>query len=452
MGRQRGPDVTGVLLQRGPRHRRPAAVTFTASNAIIANPGRGFFQYSETHYQSDGSGYSPLNATTLASARTTQARTIVFRYFVMEKFLTADTLDPAWLALVAADLAAVRAAGCKAVIRFAYSTSGSVSSPPYSADPPVARVLSHIAQLAATLNAAADVILAVQAGFVGMWGEWYYSDNFGDLGSVTTQQKNDRIAVLSALLTALNPSIFVQVRYVGVRRWAATAGLDITRIGVHNDALGSPFGNFGTFTTFTDIDEAATRAYLAGLTGVPVGGESAGVSSPGTDYASVAPDLAAHHWAYLNPDYHPDVLSGWGSTNRDEVDRRLGYRLRLTTATVPTSAPAGAPVAVSFTLANDGWSTVLDQRPSHLVFVDGATTVTRALTTLDLRTVAPGATTTVTDSVTAPTAGTWAMHLRFPDPAAGLAATAAYAIQLANTGLWDSATGRNTLGRTLVVT
>lgn len=194
-----------------------STLNYTASTAVIPNPARGFFQYTETHYQNDSTGFVPLNAATLAAERTSAGRALVFRYYVMEKFLGVDALDTGWLDLLAADFAAVRAAGCKAVLRFTYSTSGDMS-PPYGADPPAARVLGHIAQLADTLNAAADVIEAVEAGFVGMWGEWYYTDNFGDVGTVTVQQGNDRLRIVAAMLDLLDPRVFVLVRYPGVKQ------------------------------------------------------------------------------------------------------------------------------------------------------------------------------------------------------------------------------------------
>lgn len=194
-------------------------MSFAGSDEAFANPERGFFQYTETHYDDTGAGHVPLNASELSAARTTLARSYVFRYAVMEKFLSQDELDGAWLDLLADDLDAVRTAGCKIMPRFAYSTSGDTTAP-YGADPPVARVLGHIAQIAPVLNAAADVVDAVQAGFIGMWGEWYYSDNFGDLGSATVTEYNDRLRVVSALLDQLDPSITVLLRYPGLKaRW-----------------------------------------------------------------------------------------------------------------------------------------------------------------------------------------------------------------------------------------
>lgn len=198
-----------------------ATVEYAASTAIIANPERGLFQYSETHYQSDGSGYTALSANSLAASRSSDGRSLVYRYFVMEKYLTVDTLDSAWLDLVTADLTAVRAAGCKIIPRFVYSTSGDIDAPPYSADPPVARVLGHITQLSPILKANADVIDSIEAGFIGMWGEWYYSDNFGDLGTINATDYHNRWRVLSALLDATDPSTYVLVRYPGLKeRWA----------------------------------------------------------------------------------------------------------------------------------------------------------------------------------------------------------------------------------------
>ena len=110
----------------------------------------------------------------------------------------------------------------RVVLRFSYTISpntscGSSACPPY-VDAPKSRVLSHIEDLAPYLQANEDVILAVQNGFIGVWGEQYYTDYFGDAssqgaGKLTNQNWQDRIDVLSALLDAVPESRMVQVRY-----------------------------------------------------------------------------------------------------------------------------------------------------------------------------------------------------------------------------------------------
>lgn len=210
--------VTATLSAAATRWASVATSTVALTEdttATLANPERGFFQYTETHYDVAGAGYVALSSATLASARASAGQSVVFRYFVMEKYLSVDTLDTAWLNLVAADFDAIRTAGCKAVVRFAYSTSGDMVAP-YGDAPTIGRLAGHIRQLRATLNAAADVILAVEAGFIGMWGEWYYTDSYGDQGALTEAQWVDRKTVLAELL-ATDARIPVLVRYPGIK-------------------------------------------------------------------------------------------------------------------------------------------------------------------------------------------------------------------------------------------
>ena len=66
--------------------------------------------------------------------------------------------------------------------------------------PPKSVILGHIDQLSPILGRNADVILAVQHGLIGTWGGGYYTDHFGDQGSVNAQQQQDRQGVYDALV------------------------------------------------------------------------------------------------------------------------------------------------------------------------------------------------------------------------------------------------------------
>ena len=123
-----------------------------------------------------------------------------------------------------ADFDQARAAGVKLIPRFAYTITAhqgacpeSGDCPPYG-DAPKAIVLQHIAQLAPLLQKNADVIACVQLGFIGTWGENYYTDYFGDAssngaGQLLDSNWRDRIDVLKAMLNALPADRMVQVRY-----------------------------------------------------------------------------------------------------------------------------------------------------------------------------------------------------------------------------------------------
>ncbi|MEB0288880.1 DUF4874 domain-containing protein, partial [Cryobacterium sp. 10S3] len=65
----------------------------------------------------------------------------------------------------------------------------------------------------------ADVIACVQLGFIGTWGEQYYSDFFGDAspnaaqGKLLDQNWKDRIEVIKAMLDAVPADRMIQLRY-----------------------------------------------------------------------------------------------------------------------------------------------------------------------------------------------------------------------------------------------
>lgn len=428
----------------------PAAGTITHHYAgttdLVANPDRGMYHYTETHYRSDGSGYTPLDVNQLQRWRTNEGVTMVYRVFYLEAFTTRDQLDATYLQAVRTDLASARAAGVRLVVRFAYSDSTSADASP-------ARVLGHIQQLAPVLNASADVISVLQAGFIGRWGEWYYSDSFASNHDQPWQLSaadwTARGSVLQTLLSSTSPDIKVQVRYPAIaQRLLASSPVAVrNRVGIHDDCFLASDDDYGTFSSVSD------RAWLAEQTRTsPMGGETCAVNAPRSQWASAGTELSTYHWSFLNADYHPDVLGSWGAEGRAEAARRLGYRLRLDSLTLPEKVNPGGTTALTLTLTNEGYAAPLRPRPARLILASPAGTHTVTLP-LDVRTLAPGQHTNVTMSLTAPSLeGTYALYLVLPDASSRLAADPAYAVRLANADTWNGSTGWNDLHQTLTVT
>lgn len=435
-----------------------ATVTYPASTVIIPNPERGWYYFAEeAHYLANNTGFVQLTQAELTTARTTNAYSLVFKYYVIEKYRAQDTIDQAYLDLLATDFNRIRAAGCKAIIIFSYNNN-EPTGPPYNAEPAPARVFSHFDQLAPTLNAHADVIDSLQVGFIGVWGEWYYSDNFGDEGVLTTAQWNDRKTLLRKQYDQLDPRIFLQIRYTGVHhRWfTEDTTRNPARAGFYNAAFGASDNDMGTWGEYTTQSLSAMQAYMESTTalGVPMALESNENNPPRSTWdGGLAADLARYHGSAWNPQGWAGntVIADLTQAQRDEAARRLGYRLRLTTATLPATAPVNATLPITLTITNDGFARTYRQRPVQIVMVNGAATVTRTLA-YDIRNVLPGQTVTISENITGPpSTGSWALHLVLPDPSASIAARPEYAIQLANTGVWDATTGRNSLLQTLTV-
>ncbi|WBQ08182.1 DUF4832 domain-containing protein [Kribbella sp. CA-293567] len=439
--------------------------TYTASDAVIANPERGFYHHTETHYRADGTGYTPLDRTTLTNYRTSENITQILRVFYLEKFAGQDKLDRAYLDQVRADFRTIRASGVKAIVRFAYALPGAGWPPPTPyGDAPVARVLKHIDQLKPILRENADVIEVMQQGFIGLWGEGYYTDHFSDPADpsiVTDQNWADRKAVTDALLRALPRDRMIQVRtpYMKQRTYGvptgAAGGLDAAqayngsvpaRIGHHNDCFLASPDDFGTYLSNPiqlDKDFVAQESkYL------PQGGETCAVNSPRSDWPEASAEMAEQHWSYLNTDYNKDVLGSWGD-NITTAQKQLGYRFTLTRGTFTKNTRPRGDVSISLDLRNDGWAAPYNPRQVQLIFQGDRRSYVVPLKT-DPRHWAPGTTTTLKQKVRGPAVpGKYKLLLKIADPR--LASRPEYSGQLANQGTWQPTTGTNDLGHTVTV-
>lgn len=72
-------------------------------------------------------------------------------------------------------------------------------------------ILSHIQQLNPIFEKNSDVICVVNAGFIGTWGEWYYTSQ-DDFGKPSSPNYENRREVIEALLKALPTSRMIQLR------------------------------------------------------------------------------------------------------------------------------------------------------------------------------------------------------------------------------------------------
>src|SRR5688572_22780295 len=152
--------------------------TFTVSDEDFANPERGFYLHTETR----ASAPSGLPAN-LASFRLvgrsdpnntyTTKLSLVLRVIYLDTFIDAP-ISTNFLNSIQTDFEFLRAQGFKAIVRFAYNQD---TTRPFN-EPSKARILEHIGQLGPLLRRNRDVIAVLQHGFIGAWGEGYYTDIF----------------------------------------------------------------------------------------------------------------------------------------------------------------------------------------------------------------------------------------------------------------------------------
>jgi len=477
-------------------------VNYVASAADFANPERGFYRYSETR----AGNYTTLDVNTLKGYRTEHSisnanyrvnSTLVFRYFVLEGFNN-QPLSAALLRNMQTDFDNARQAGVKFIPRFVYNTTASAGScaegficPPYG-DAPKAIVLNHIEQLKPLLVQNADVIACIQMGFIGTWGENYYTDYFGDPSSNQSVQKlldnnwQDRFEVLQALLNALPKDRMVQVRYpqfkqrfvygvnAGITSAALTAAeafteTDKARVAFHNDCfLSGPndigtyedYGNSSTNRSSDDNVVTALRNYKKQDSKyVAIGGETCMDSySPQNDCENAGraqTEMKEMHYSFLNANYNNEVNNDWQTGGcMAAIKNNLGYRFVLKNASFPAKAKAGATNKVTINLDNVGYASPFNPRPVQLVLRNSNTGVVKifAITT-DVRKWFSGSI-ALEESFTLPadiTAGEYDLLLNLPDNYASISSRSEYSIRLANADMWEETTGYNKLNYKLVV-
>lgn len=417
-------------------------ISFTEIFDIIPNPERGF--YFVKNFKSAKADL--LTASTIESNRL-KNRTICYLGFYPKQYMDGDISED-FLQMVRANMQVLRENGAKCIMRFAYSDSE--NEKPWDATPEV--VQKHIKNIKPILQEYGDVIMCLQAGFVGVWGEWYYTENFV-FNPETPEDHALRKEVIDAMLDALPADRSVGLRTPMFKRnmyatgyrdtlTLATAydGSPKARISGFNDCFGASSTDQGTFGS------SATREYWKRDTRYTLmGGETCAVSSFCECEVSLK-DMEDYHWTYLNIEYNRNVHNVWKDGGCwDEVERRLGYRLSLTDA-YHSDFAAGQDVTVAVQIKNSGFAAPMNGRGFEFVLVDGNGKKTvYGFEDIDPRYWFANRTINVEKviSIPADASGKCTLYLNLPDPKPTLHDNPRFSIRLANENVWDETTGYN---------
>ncbi len=481
-------------------HAQGETIKYKESKEDFPNPERGFYIPAETH----ASHFVPLEASHLrtlcagpqkhGSASYEIYATVLLRGYVLDLFRDGP-LSQEFLNGVDQDLAAIRDAGLKVILRFSYinkTHSGDCPDkekicPPYG-DASKAVVLGHIGQLKPLFEKYVAVIVLVQEGFIGVWGENFYTDHFGDAsgngpGRIMDESWKDRNEVLNALLEALPKDRMVQVRTPQIKQkyvYGPGAGVNAgplsareafsfshkSRIGFHNDCFLSSPDDYGTFYDYGSTNSpkkeanAELRKYLEEDSRyTPVGGETCDDAySPQNDCAPAGhaeEEMAAMHYSFLNTAYNNNVNNDWDSAGcMNSIRKKLGYRFVLREAYFPEHAVAGHMFAFNIHLENVGYASPFNPRPAILILRNLETGKEYPIKCrADIRTWFSGGF-DWREMLNLPanmTAGKYSLYLNFPDKFLTLTKRPEYSIRLANEDCWEESTGYNRLNCIMTV-
>ena len=356
----------------------------------------------------------------------------------------------------AARLAAFAGSGSRLIVRFIYNFG-----PTGAADAPLSIILGHLDQVAPVLLQNQDLLFALEAGFIGTWGEWHDSTNGNDTAAAQKSLLDKELAYFGGAFPTL-------VRYPGDLMQYAGNATPPANLGLHDDYYASDGDDGGTWNP---CDNGAGYC-LSGVTATELQSYAAAVATTtlfagefGAVDATLQSCAALDAYSYA---YHPQSIAmpPYPATITSELQNegcaaafynRVGTRIELQAVAIAGTPTAGGTLELALTLANTGYGRVIRARPATLVFLAHGAAVAAiplSLAALDLRTLAstsPPTAHTFVFSVTLPASipqGVVSVALALPDPAPSLTKLPAYALPLDSVAadgspVFDAATGNN---------
>lgn len=320
-----------------------------------------------------------------------------------------------------------------AIIRFCYNVQGlEDSSGRYlENEPKLSWIKKHIATLGAAIAPYSDVIIGVESGMVGPWGEQHSTQ----LGSADKSNAGTYYAIVEEWLNALPEEIGVTVRRpkyfcywanskYGLKlneerlgSFSAEKYPEAQRVGVYNDGYLGSETDWGTFT-----DRRIETAFIGRQAEKTLyGGEViADKDTGGMGYYNNVDYLEQEafitHTSYLNISWNYErVISQWERTKYDGDDslyrgrtsdftfvkNRLGYRLVLQSASLPGYIKTGNELSLSLQIQNKGFASLMRAPVCSIVF-QSDTASESVPCSLDLLSVRSQQSKTLSASVTVP--------------------------------------------------
>lgn len=340
--------AAGILRYRYQRMKsETVCLTWEETSRKVVNPARGF--YMQLYH----------NAPTGWMKKMVQnERPLAMITMDLQKY-TQKKIPESELVLLRGLLSEARANGVMVFFRGSYKQKDSME------EPSLEQIHEHIGQLSELLNSYSDVVLMVQAGMIGLWGEWHASDYLKDETAVVSEAGK----VVQWWLEKLKPEILVNLRRPSYIRLMEDAGMDGARLGFHNDGL---LGSGNDLGTYPDREEDL-KWCEENINGRFNGGEMPYLCDH-TEPSNAVKEFGQLSLSYLNVFYNTEVLEDWktreyfGENAYDYIERHLGYRYYVKSVQTPKYLmEKGEKYRIRIELGNTGFSSIVSRFRPWLV-------------------------------------------------------------------------------------
>ena len=275
--------------------------------------------------------------------------------------------------------------GATIALRFRYDANGKINPEPKT----FAQVLNHISQIknSGLLEEYKDILMFVESGFVGAWGE-QHSGKYCSL--------ENKVQLLDTLLDAVPDGIPVTVRTPNIiAKWlnisedkldtfASEKGSRASRVGLFNDGYMGSDSDLGTYR----YRENTVKFFYNQMRYTYFGGEFSGNINFAKQYDTYKPENAIKemyktHLSYINSNIfqlYKDYIFGknydienvdnsayYGQTVFKFIRDHIGYRLVLRDSYIQKDVIQGGIFDIKFTIENTGFANPIFKMNSEIV-------------------------------------------------------------------------------------
>ena len=313
-----------------------------------------------------------------SDTRLSTSETVLHLRFDISDFKGESKISNNALSCVEKYLKNAKKSGKSAVVRFSYDKGYDGHSNPEPSS--MSTIENHISQLGQKLVNYREVIIAIEAGMLGPWGEMHTSTKGEDYNCKTRVFKAWLSSARKIPILARTPiAIF---KYFGksidqMERYSISSSDKGYWLGLYNDCFLASSDDEGTYT----IDRNRETKWLSNQNKhVPYGGETCKKASY-NDLKNAVKEMSLLKLNYLNKAYNGDVISKWKSSSwsgsdslfngmrgYDYIKRHLGHRLYLKSISVKYERYGS--LELSAELGNSGFGNLLKSKQVDLIFVN----------------------------------------------------------------------------------
>ena len=266
-----------------------------------------------------------------------------------------------------------------AVIRFTYDPdySGNLDK-----EASMSMIEQHIKQLGPIMNKYKDTLTAIEAGFLGPWGEMHTSKLATNKNKALVfkywLENTDNIPILSRYPQAI-------YTYFGktldeMENFTIKPSDEGYRIGLFNDCFLADQEDMGTYM----IDRTREINWLATINDhLPFGGETCAVNKK-SDLNICLEEMFLLRLSYLNIEYHKGVIEKWKNVNYDDslgseilyygmsgfdyIERHLGYRLMI--KSIESTYEKYGKYEMKIRMRNVGFGSLLKTKKVDIIYTN----------------------------------------------------------------------------------